>query len=371
MGKQIFTREQLYKELWNIPLSTFTKEYDINYNKLKELCIKLNIPLPKAGHWQQLQFGKDVKQIPLPAYSNDDQIIELNFKTEEEILNSEILSEKNKKINEMKSILEDDLRVPNSLINPERIIASTRKHYLAYYKRKWDSDDFSLPYLNLGVSEQQLQRALIFMDTFIKILKKKGYEIVPAQNNTILFNDVEIKIALREKTKVINSGKDTWHKTKEVTGKFIFKIEAWGSKEWTDGVLSIEEKLPEIIYGIELLAEQAKQKVIERDNWLQELERQRAIRVEFEKRQKQDLLSFKDSLEKAERWDRTKNLRTYISEVEQRAKENNNYTDELNTRLERLRQQADWYDPFINAKDELLDTINRVTLDLSKNEYYY
>lgn len=79
--------------------------------------------------------------------------------------------------------------------------------------------------------------------------------------------------------------------------------------------------------------------------------------------------SFKNSLEKVERWHKANNLRAYIKEVEQRAKASNSYTDELNSYLERLRRQADWYDPFIDVMDELLDAVNKTTLELPRGEY--
>jgi hypothetical protein len=370
MEKETFTREQLYNEIWQTPLLTLSRKYNISDVGLRKLCVRLNIPLPKAGHWQKLQFGKTSDKIPLPVSNEDKQLIELELRTAESAANSGEPSEMSKRKNELKSQFSNDLKVPDTLENPEKIITSTRKHYLATYKRKWDSPDYSLAHLNLRVSEPQLQRALLFMDTLIKVLNKKGYELkVEGHETILLINQQEIKIALREKTKVVQTGTKSWERTNEPIGKFVLKIEAWGSKEWTEGSVSLEEKLQEIIVGIELKAEDVRQKEIERDNWHREHERQKAIKIEFEKLRKEDLLSFKDSLERAERWHKTNNLRAYIKELEYRAEQNNSYTDELKANIDRLRKQADWYDPFINAHDELLNVVNKATLDLPRGEY--
>lgn len=370
MEKKTFTREELYNEVWKTPLLTLSKKYNIRDVGLRKCCVQMNIPLPKAGHWQKLRFSKNVRQIPLPVSNGDKEVIELELRTADSITNFGLPSETSKRENEIQSKLCEDLMVPNTLINPEKIIIATHKYYLAFYKRKWDSPDISLPRLNIKVSEQQLQRALLFMDTLIKVLKKKGFDLIIESAETILLiNKQKIKIALREKTKVVYTETKSWARTNEPIGKFVLKIESWDIKEWTESSLGLEDKLSEIVVGIELKAEESRQKEIELENRHREYERQKAIKLEFEKLRKQDLSFFKDSLEKAERWHKTNNLRAYIKEVEQKAKESNRYTDELDSHLERLRKQADWYDPFINAKDELLDAVNKTILDLPRSEY--
>jgi hypothetical protein len=372
MGKDTFTREELYNEVWKTPLLTLSKKYNISDVGLKKLCDRFKIPLPKVGHWQKLQFGKKVTQIPLPVLNNDKQVIELELRTAESIANFGLPSEISKRTIEVKSQFGSELRLPDVLIDPEKIIISTRKYYLASYKRKWDSPDFLLPHLNIKVSQQELERALLLMDTLIKVLKKKGFFIKTELNETILLiKQQEIRIALREKTKVIKTGTKSWERTNEPIGKFVLKIESWGTKEWTEGSFNLEDKFAEIIAGIELKAEEAIQKEIERENRRREYEHQKAIKIAFENKRKLDLLSFKNSLEKAERWHKANNLRAYIKEVEQRAKATSIYTNELSSSLERLNQQVDWFDPFVDAKDELLDAINKGTLDLPRSEYFW
>ncbi len=66
MDKQIFTRKELYDLVWSESLLTLCKKYAISDVGLRKICVRMNIPLPKAGHWMKLQFGKKVRVIPFP-----------------------------------------------------------------------------------------------------------------------------------------------------------------------------------------------------------------------------------------------------------------------------------------------------------------
>lgn len=76
-------------------------------------------------------------------------------------------------------------------------------------------------------------------------------------------------------------------------------------------------------------------------------------------------------LSSARRWHKAENLRNYIKEVEAKALGSGGISDELRNWLEWASQKASWYDPFIEAKDELLDEINKDTLELPKRNPYF
>lgn len=99
-------------------------------------------------------------------------------------------------------------------------------------------------------------------------------------------------------------------------------------------------------------------------------EKQR-LQKEFEERQEAELKKFKNMLLSATRWHKAENLRNYIKELEVKALGSGGISDELMNWLEWARQKADWYDPFTDAKDDLLDEINKDTLELPKRNPYY
>ena len=51
MEKIVFTREELYELVWSEPLTRLAKKYNISDNGIRKKCKKMNIPLPKVGHW--------------------------------------------------------------------------------------------------------------------------------------------------------------------------------------------------------------------------------------------------------------------------------------------------------------------------------
>ena len=61
-----FERQTLFEEVWETPLTTLSKKYDLSDNGLRKVCVALSIPLPKAGHWAKLAVGKAVPRPKLP-----------------------------------------------------------------------------------------------------------------------------------------------------------------------------------------------------------------------------------------------------------------------------------------------------------------
>lgn len=233
------------------------------------------------------------------------------------------------------------------------------------------------------------------MNTVIQMLRKRGYEFTMGEEETfVTIKKIKVKFTLREKTRSVNNGTSSSEKTIELTGKLVLKAEVWrDSKSWSDDLLHLEEMLLEIIADIELMvettlrerrqaigpdyepedkaaiklmAEKIQQHSANMINPNSDLEPHEIFTSASKEQRKEDLLAFKESLKNAERWQKANNLRAYINEVERRAKEQDDFSDELSNRLERLRKQADWYDPLINAEDELLDAVNKSTLSTPK-----
>jgi len=70
------SRTDLYKKLWSIGISKTAKELNVPYNKLKDICITNDIPLPTASYWSSLHLGnKKPTQPLLPNEGNDLLII--------------------------------------------------------------------------------------------------------------------------------------------------------------------------------------------------------------------------------------------------------------------------------------------------------
>lgn len=376
MEKKTFTRAELYNLVWSEPLLTLSKKYNISDVGLRKICIRLNIPLPKNGHWQKVQYGKRVTQTPLPPAEKEEVItFTIRDKNSSEIVKE--LSPLKVLQKEIENQLKDKLVVTERLTNPDKLIQSTKDNFngkfkytdINYYQKRNQT-------LNIKVSKEQESRVLRFVDTFIKSLYERGHTIIVDAGNTyLLIKDEKIKISIREKTKRVQSVKQNglWISYDYVyTGKLVFKVDqTFIDREWTEGTVLFENQLSVILAKLEILADVLKQKNLEIRLWREDYDRKRQLEKDYQKRKEDDLLAFKDTLNKAERWHKAANLRNYINEVESKAIAENNLTEETQIWLTWARKKADWYDPFIEAEDELLKGADKETLSLNRKQSYW
>src|SRR4051812_11405207 len=61
------TREQLYEQLWKVPIVRIATELGYSYPELVKICSQLNLPRPTGGYWYRLQHGGASEQVPLPT----------------------------------------------------------------------------------------------------------------------------------------------------------------------------------------------------------------------------------------------------------------------------------------------------------------
>ena len=61
------TREDLYQQIWNKPLSKLAAELGTSYAELVRVCDELKVPRPERDHWNRLQYKLPVTVMPLPA----------------------------------------------------------------------------------------------------------------------------------------------------------------------------------------------------------------------------------------------------------------------------------------------------------------
>lgn len=60
------SRDELYQQLWKVPISRLAVELGYSYLELVKICADLRIPRPTGGYWYRLQHGGSSEQVPLP-----------------------------------------------------------------------------------------------------------------------------------------------------------------------------------------------------------------------------------------------------------------------------------------------------------------
>lgn len=375
MEKNVFTRKELYDLVWSESLLSLSKKYNISDVGLRKICIKASIPLPQNGHWQKVKFGRKVVKPLLSSDYSGSQEITLTIRSE---INQKIpgaLSPLTIQRNEVENNIQSKLIVPEKLKNPDSLVIAAKN---ALISGRTDSYLYigtvscSRSDLDTRVAKTNIPRALRFWDTLIKALRARGHDVLIKNNETnAIVEGEEFKIIFREKMKKVLV-KDT-HYDRTVyhpTGILSFQLYGSFGREWKDGKVSLESQLSKIIAKLELAGKEWKERRIQ---WKVDeevrIEKER-IRKEFEKRKEKDLSNFKETLQKATRWHKAINLRNYIDAIETRAHQNNTITEEFNAWLQWARKKADWYDPFTEADDELLNNVNKDTLTIIQSPYF-
>ena len=84
----------------------------------------------------------------------------------------------------------------------------------------------------------------------------------------------------------------------------------------------------------------------------------------------QELVKFKQLKLKAERWQEACKIRAYLADIEAKATKEQLITEDLAEWLKWAHKKVDWYDPNIEAKDPLMEGVDKVNLTFKKSSYY-
>lgn len=371
----ILTRKELYDLVWTEPISKLAIKLGTTDAKLRALCKQFGIPLPQYGHWMKLQHNKPVVIIPLPELENNGEQIVLNS-VQNQLGNATTLTPLEMLKNELENDPDLCFEVPDRIPKPDTLIVVAKTFFESKDSFKYDKiQSTHLGIISISVTRPLVVRALRFMDTLIKILKRRGHNVIVKGRDTrsIVFGQ-EIPIALRETTTRVKrmDGKYPTYDY-EPTGMLALKVdENWKGKEFSDGKLLLENKLVEIVAKIELIGremrdwkEQARLEQIRKD---EEERSERRIRELQEK----ELEKFNKLLNESHRYHQVQQLRTYINDIEATLNEKSDDSKPgLQEWINWARLKADWYDPMIQLNDPLLSEVDRATLQFKKKKSYY
>jgi hypothetical protein len=378
MENTILTRQELYDLVWENPLSKLAKKYNLSDNGLRKVCKKLDIPLPKNGYWQKIQYNKKVSKEKLPVNNTVETSITLKFRDNSETIINGEGNELNHLTKELQNVLKDTIVFPEKLTRPHQLIIDAKNDLKtkepSYQHNIKGLLNTSSGILNITVAPPSVKRALLFMDVFIKALQKRGHKITVKEGTKIVIDNIEMGIGLRErlKRKIV---KGTYYDSTELYPSNILSLSlyVYPAKDWTDtNTNKLEDKIPNIIAKLELQAIEEKRKAIERELWHIEYERQRKIEEDFKARKEQEKIKTKKLFSDAEKFDKATIYRNYIAATEQKAIQENNLTEELKDWIKWANEKADWFDPFTNKEDELLNDNDREEFFKPKqpNNYY-
>ncbi len=179
----IYDRHTLYKEVWDIPVTEVAKKYSVSDVMIHKVCKSLDIPIPPAGYWAKLRAGKQVAKPPLsesnhftkrtgvrtaPEHEPQTDREKLAFLEEEE--RTVVLA-----IAEQIVIPDENTKMHPTIIAHRKAVAEWRKKRNEQEARGWNRRAMDTPLILADtVSEEKLTRVLRMLDSLIKAMEPLG-----------------------------------------------------------------------------------------------------------------------------------------------------------------------------------------------------
>lgn len=326
------TREELYRQVWETPMSRLAAEYGISGNGLAKICNRLNIPYPPRGWWAKKAAGKKVVTYRLPP-PDDNTPSAVTISPTPPPAPPPVLPPKVQKKLEEAQTKGTTLTVPERLTRPHRIIAFwLEDHARKKQEAKRERDPWRKRLFDPGDFSSMDRRRHRILDALFKELERCGGKVKEDDRKDLFveLSGEKVEFQIREKQKQVrrpltaderrwrtSSDKD-WKQELQGTGKFVFTIKTWlrgGLKtEWLEtDVRPMEDLLPEIAATI--IAAETVLTDLRRER--EEAERQRRIeeqrRAEEEARRRQDANRWKRMTELAEAWRTAELTRDFIA----------------------------------------------------------
>ncbi len=348
------TREELFEQVWNTPMTQLAKEYGISDVGLAKVCKRMDVPRPPRGYWRKLEVGRappKPKLKPLTKHGIDSVVI---TPVAEDYPASQLKGETPEKI-----------PVPTVVEEPHRLIQKTQ---VALEKGKADEKGIVQPRnkicLDIAVTRDQVERACRVMDALVKALEARGYPVTvagdPKAKTTVNIDGESFEFGIDEKisrsdhlpTKEERAryGKSYWMMPKydyEPTGLLCLRIRnaPYGCRQqWADGKRQkIEDCLGEFVLGLRAAAQREKELREERRlreiAWAEEKKR----REELERLARLDKMRAEKLTKDAADWELANRIRGYVQELESRP-----------YRVEGLAEWIEWAKGYANKIDPLM-----------------
>ena len=293
------SREELYRRVWEFPVVTLAKEFDISDVGLSKACRANSIPLPPRGYWTKLQHGKTVAKPALPSSTVSTVVIDAprhrlpvppNRKRPTPAEQGRIVLEVPSPLHQL---------APFAKATKQQLLSLKHSGELVHANKK--------DLYDCRVSRGAIEEACQLLDAIEKAAPSYSVSLKPGDKTLEFVHEGQgVPFRLLEQYTTSQEpvpGKQyaSWERPPLVyhfTGKFTLELSGYfeGRKKWADGKRQrLADVLVDFLEGLVFAAKALKQRRIEieaRDRqWREEAER----RAERERREK-DLVDFRTKL---------------------------------------------------------------------------
>lgn len=376
-----FHRERLYELVWNEPVSKLSLQFGLSGVGFAKMCRRLGIPLPSRGYWARTQAGQRPPRPPLSkAKVGDEQGVLLVRLSGDR---QDVLADAKQRAAEARRAM-DGIEFPSELVDPHPLIRAAKNRLKRrtgwhHHKGLRSAPD---EVLNIKVTEDSLDRALLLMDVLIKALVSRSGEVRinrEKKETSLHLDGVELPIIVTEhvgrtRHEITSDEKKAqerfWNRSYRdpnapyphipqydyrASGKLTLTVGHWPSRAWRDtSRTKLEQRLSEIISGIHSFAAEIRQRAEEQARAVAEWEAARDHYAAKMKERSDEKQAFRQLRRDARNWAIANQIHAYIDAVSQRS-EPNVLSSEAEAWTAWATQKAAWIDPSVKVSDIVLD----------------
>jgi len=373
------TREELYRMVWQKPLSRLAREFGISGSGLANICKRLDVPYPPPGYWAKKEAGKQVATLDLGPRKG-------GMPEAAEILPDAPRPAASPGVKEAAAARVGSLAVPDSLDNLRPQVRAwiaehaTRQKEREIENRQRRRDFLGKPPIIPDLTERDRYRFRVTSAIFHGVEKAGGRIEKSFVKGAVTFLIDGHKLECTIADKMVRSLKQ-WqdqHKWTAFPEYCRSGLESSGylrvgittylpglQTQWVESSKVImEQLLPAIVAGIMAAGPALEQMKREREEQQKRYQEQEARRLEARRLREIDEKRWAKFRELAVNWDERNILLAFITEIEMRlAKEGDvTVTDRpLSEWLAWAKSKIDALDPFRGGTAELFQAIARVT----------
>ena len=191
------TRKELYNIVWSTTLSKLIQQYAYTNHGIKKICKQFEVPMPDGSYWSKLKFNKKFKKEKLNlVFGGIDKIV-LTIREEGNTINVD-QTPLTIRTKEIENDPNAPLTVPETITKPDILTIQTKDYWKGKIKFNSYREDNRIVY-PIRVGKDCEKRALLFMDTFTKLLRYRGHTWSKEYGcEGVLIDTVFIDIDLRE-----------------------------------------------------------------------------------------------------------------------------------------------------------------------------
>jgi hypothetical protein len=370
---ETWNRDNFYLEVWEHPQVKVAAKYGISAVMLGKVCRKLQIPVPGRGYWAKLEFGKPVKRIPLPE-AKDIPVVQRLKQLSSDAPRENSTPEPEPTDTEYKRILEIEGRM--RAVEPEakrhKLVTMTAK---ALLHAKPDERGMLQPgwgetCLDIRVSKNSVERALIIVDAVIRLLEAENFPVTAHPNrhrstaqvfgHSVPFSIVEKAIVTgRREVKEFSYARTVIDYQPSGELEFRANEEYYGYRKYRDSKKQRLEQVVSLLAGA-VVREGRARAIRAEQKRLDEIEERKKARerAELAERIAEEERKVRDFENCVDRWIRARQMREFISATEKAwTQESVDLSPDSakGRRMLWMKQQADRMDPMIPSPTSILD----------------